>query len=139
MIDVTLVTFECMAEVYHNRLESLIINTVAVAGVRGVSFEPELGRHYGDAHAALPEEHRQGISVAAIARTLQMNESTVRREVAALVKSGSLIRAGNGCRRWPIASAVSPPYADQFIGKSSASATAWCLILPPDTFRPCAR
>lgn len=99
MIDVTLATFECMEDVYHDWLELLIGNTVALAGARSVSFEPELGRHYGDAHAALPEELREGISVAAIARTLQMNESTVRREVAALVKSGSLIRAGRGCIR----------------------------------------
>lgn len=94
IVDLTLATFEYFGANHRNWLELLVLNTVALAGARSISFDPKLGRQYGDSHAALPEDMREPISIAGIARTLRMTEPTVRREVKASIAAGNLTQVG---------------------------------------------
>ncbi len=95
LFDLMLVSLEYLAPSFRSWRELLIINAVANAGERNVTFDANRARRYGDFDTVLPEDQRQPVSVADLAGALGMTESSIRREVTAAIKSGNLMRVGH--------------------------------------------
>ncbi|MDR6849394.1 DNA-binding Lrp family transcriptional regulator [Sphingomonas sp. BE270] len=95
-IDLVLAPFDYIRDAHASWLELVVVHTVATAGARKITRDPELSRRYGEADTAPPEDLREPIAITVLARTLRMSYSTVRREVESAVASGKLTRAGHG-------------------------------------------
>lgn len=95
-IDLVLAPFDYIRDGYANWLEMVVVNAVATATARKITLDPVLSRRYGDATTTPPENVREPVAIAALARALRMSYSTVRREVETAIASGKLMRAGQG-------------------------------------------
>lgn len=97
-IDIVLAPFEYVGSQYRSWLEMMVVCAVVTGSVRAVTYDPVLTRLYAEADTTPPDNMREPVAVAAVARALRMQYTTVRREVQAAVASGTLARASGGVR-----------------------------------------
>ncbi|MGK0492288.1 MAG: DNA-binding Lrp family transcriptional regulator [Sphingomonas echinoides] len=95
-IDLILAPFDYIRDSHASWLELVVVHSVATASANKITRDPELSRRYGEAYTAPPQDLREPIAITALARTLRMSYSTVRREVESAVAAGKLVRAGHG-------------------------------------------
>jgi DNA-binding Lrp family transcriptional regulator len=77
-------------------LDPLLLTAILDANQAALHRDPELARRYGDAGAALPNEHRRPISVNALAKSLRLPFESVRRRVGGWVAAGVCVRTPAG-------------------------------------------
>jgi hypothetical protein len=77
-------------------LDLMIIHAVLNANVLNVMKNPELDRRFGSVEAVEPDEIKQGVSRAALARFFGMPVETVRRRADRLKKEGILRETDQG-------------------------------------------
>jgi hypothetical protein len=77
-------------------LDLMIIHAVLNANVLNIMKNPELDRQFGSVQAVEPDEIKQGVSRAALARFYGMPVETVRRRADRLKKAGILRETDQG-------------------------------------------
>jgi hypothetical protein len=77
-------------------LDLMIIHAVLNANVLNIMKNPELDRRFGSVEAVEPDEIKQGVSRAALARFFGMPVETVRRRADRLKKEGILRETDQG-------------------------------------------
>lgn len=74
----------------------LLYLAVMTANARPFTFDPVLALRYADITTPPPDSHRSPVSTGALARSMGMPYTTVRRHLEALVEAGQLVRAATG-------------------------------------------
>ncbi|WP_404367985.1 hypothetical protein AB5I39_13850 [Sphingomonas sp. MMS24-J45] len=97
-IDIILAPFEYVASQFRSWLEMMVVCAVTTGSVRQVTYDPILTRRYADADTIPPDQIREPVVIAGVARALRLHYATVRREVQAAIACGTLMRAGAGVR-----------------------------------------
>lgn len=85
-LDLSLYSAEMIRPVYGTSLTAMVINAIITANVRALAYDPVLAVQYGAIDTIPPDHLRHPVTVASVARTLALPQSTVAREVKRLVQ-----------------------------------------------------
>jgi len=97
LLDTTLYLFERNRSLYRSALTAVVGNAIIAANIREITYDTELALRYARLDTIPPDELRVPIRIGALARTLGLPHSTVRRDVGRLINCGMVsVGAGGG-------------------------------------------
>lgn len=96
LLDTALSLFERNRSLYGSGLTAVVGNAIIAANIRGITYDPELALRYARLDTIPPDDLRVPVKIGALARTLGLPHSTVRRDVGRLINSGIVAVAQRG-------------------------------------------